>query len=116
MIASPFAEASPRPPAAHRSRRDSRRNAARSPGNAQPLHCEYAESGAPVLPPLIQRSVANDVYIAALRQGDTEYYPMITGQRVGLVRDLPRAAEAVETIIREARAVRSALPERIRQI
>ena len=76
---------------------------------------EYAESGAPVLPPLIQRSAANDVYIAALRQGDAEYYPMMAGQSVGLVRDLPGAGEVVETIIREARAVLSALPERIRQ-
>jgi len=67
------------------------------------------------LPPLIQRSVANDAYIAALRQSDTEYYPMMAGQSVGLVRDLPGAGEVVETIIREARAVLNALPERIRQ-
>jgi len=76
---------------------------------------EYAESAAPVLPPLIQRSAANDVYVAALKQGDAEYYPMMAGQSVGLVRDLPGAGEVVATIIREARAVLSALPERIRQ-
>src|SRR5947199_6447328 len=31
---------------------------------------EYTESGAPVLPPLVQRGAANDVFIAALKQGD----------------------------------------------
>jgi len=40
---------------------------------------------------------------------------MMAGQSVGLVRDLPGAGEVVETIIREARAVLGALPERIRQ-
>ena len=82
---------------------------------ANPFTREYAESGAPVLPPLIQRRATNDVYIAALKQGDAEYYPMMAGQSVGLVRDLPGAREVVEAIIREARAVLSALPKRIRQ-
>src|SRR5439155_1154191 len=50
---------------------------------------EYTESGAPVLPPLVQRGAANDVFIAALKQGDADYYPMMAGQSVGLVRDLP---------------------------
>ena len=76
---------------------------------------EYTESGAPVLPPLVQRGAANDVYIAALKQGDADYYPMMAGQSVGLVRDLPGAGEVVTTVIREARAVLSALPERVRQ-
>jgi len=76
---------------------------------------EYADSAAPVLPPLVQRSAANDVYIAALKAGDPEYYPMMAGQSVGLIRDLPGAAEVVESIIREARAVLSGLPARIRQ-
>jgi nitronate monooxygenase len=76
---------------------------------------EYTAAGAPVLPPLIQRSAANDVFIAALKQGDPEYYPMMAGQSVGLIRDLPGAAEVVDTVIREARAVLSALPGRVRQ-
>jgi len=76
---------------------------------------EYAEAGAPVLPPLVQRSAANDVYIAALKQGDAEYYPMMAGQSVGLIRDLPGAGDVVQAIIREARAVLQALPERVRQ-
>ena len=76
---------------------------------------EYTESGAPVLPPLIQRSAANDVFIAALKQGDPDYYPMMAGQSVGLVRDVPGAGEVVATVIREAQAVLRALPGRIRQ-
>jgi nitronate monooxygenase len=76
---------------------------------------DYTEAGAPVLPPLVQRSAANDVYIAALKQGDAEYYPMMAGQSVGLIRDLPGAAEVVQAIVREARAVLQALPERVRQ-
>jgi len=75
---------------------------------------EYAASGAPVLPPLVQRGVANDVYTAALKQGDPEYFPMMAGQSVGLIRDLPGAAEVVHTLVREARAVLDALPRRVR--
>ncbi len=76
---------------------------------------EYTESGAPVLPPLVQRGAANDVFIAALKQGDADYYPMMAGQSVGLVRDLPGAGEVVAAVIREARAVLSALPDRVGQ-
>ncbi len=75
---------------------------------------EYAASGAPVLPPLVQRGVANDVYTAALKQGDPEYFPMMAGQSVGLIRDLPGAADVVDTLVREARAVLDALPRRVR--
>jgi nitronate monooxygenase len=76
---------------------------------------EYGASGAPVLPPLVQRRIADDVYGAALKQGDPEYFPMMAGQSVGLIRDLPGAAEVVDTIVREARAVLDALPRRVRQ-
>ena len=75
---------------------------------------EYTESGAPVLPPLVQRGAASDVFVAALKQGDPDYYPMMAGQSCGLVRDLPGAAEVVAAVIREARAVLAALPERVR--
>jgi nitronate monooxygenase len=75
----------------------------------------YAESGAPVLPPLVQRAAADDVFVAALAQGDAEYYPMMAGQSVGLIRDLPGAGEIITSVVREARAVLGALPQRIRQ-
>jgi nitronate monooxygenase len=75
---------------------------------------EYRASGAPVLPPMLQRNAANDIYQASLQQGDGEYYPMWSGQSVGLIRDLPGAAEVVEAIIREARAVLTTLPNRVK--
>jgi len=75
---------------------------------------EYTASGAPVLPPLVQRGAASDVFLAALTQGDPEYSAMMAGQSVGLIRDLPGAGEVVETVVREARAVLDALPRRVR--
>jgi nitronate monooxygenase len=74
---------------------------------------EYTASGAPVLPPHVQRNAAADVYIAALKQGDAEHYPMMAGQSVGLINDLPGAADVVETIVREAREVLAALNKRV---
>jgi nitronate monooxygenase len=66
---------------------------------------DYAASGAPVLPPLLQRNAAADVFAASAAQADGSYVPMWSGQGVGLVRDLPGAADVIESIIREARAV-----------
>ena len=75
---------------------------------------EYRASGAPVLPPLLQTRAALDVMEEAGRRADGAYFPMLAGQGVGLVRDLPGAGEVVETIVREARAVLGALPRRVR--
>jgi nitronate monooxygenase len=75
---------------------------------------EYRASGAPVLPLLLQTRAASDVIEEAGRRGDTEYFPMPSGQGVGLIRDLPGAGEVVETVVREARAVLDALPRRVR--
>jgi nitronate monooxygenase len=75
---------------------------------------EYAASGAPVLPPLLQRMAAADVYAASSAQNDGSYVPMWSGQSVGLIRDLPGAAEVVDAIVREARAVLAGLASRVR--
>lgn len=75
---------------------------------------EYREAGAPVLPSLLQSSAARDVYDAAVARRDGEYFPMYSGQGVGLIRNLPGAGEVVEQILREARAVLDALPRRVR--
>jgi nitronate monooxygenase len=75
---------------------------------------EYAAASTPVLPPLLQRAAAQDVYTAAVAKQEPGYFPMWSGQSVGLVRDLPGAAEVVETLVREARAVLDALPRRVR--
>jgi len=74
---------------------------------------QYAASGAPVLPALLQSSAAQDIYAAATQQQNREYFPMHAGQSVGLVHDLPGAAEVVETLVREARAALRALGERV---
>jgi len=66
---------------------------------------EYRASGAPVFPPHVQRAAASDVYIAALKRQDAEYYPMMTGQSAGLIHDLPGAGDVVEAVVREAQAI-----------
>ena len=57
--------------------------------------------------------IAADVFAASAAQGDRTYLPLWSGQGVGLVRDLPGAADVVEAIIREARAVLKDLGEKI---
>ena len=74
----------------------------------------YRASGAPVLPALVQTSAAQDVFVEAGRRQDPDYFPMPSGQSVGLIRDLPGAAEVVEAMIAEACAVMAGLPRRVR--
>jgi nitronate monooxygenase len=75
---------------------------------------DYAASGAPVLPALVQSRAAEDVFQAAVRRQDPERFPLYAGQSVGLIHDLPGAAEVVEAIVGEACAVLAALPRRAR--
>ncbi len=75
---------------------------------------EYAASGAPVLPALVQASAAQDVFGAAAAQGNADYFPLMSGQSVGLIDDIPGAAEVVQTIASEARAVMDSLAERVK--
>jgi nitronate monooxygenase len=63
---------------------------------------EYEQSGAPVLPSLLQSNAAEDIFRAAAERGLGDYYPMWAGQSVGLVDDLPGAAEIVAALVREA--------------
>jgi nitronate monooxygenase len=65
---------------------------------------EYQQSGAPVLPSLLQTRAAEDIYAAAAQSGDREHYPMMAGQSAGLVSDLPSASDVVRTIVAEADA------------
>jgi nitronate monooxygenase len=76
---------------------------------------EYRASGAPVLPPLVQASAANDIFAAAARLEEREYFPLWSGQSVGLIRDLPSAGEVVHAIVREAAQVLDGLATRIRR-
>lgn len=66
---------------------------------------EYETSGAPVLPGLLQAGLEQEIWMAAARKNDPDYFPLYAGQSVGVIRDLPGAAEVVETIAREAEAI-----------
>lgn len=66
---------------------------------------EYAASGAPVFPALVQSQAAADIYAASAARQDGEYFPMWSGQSVGLIHDVPGAADVVRALVREAEAV-----------
>jgi nitronate monooxygenase len=67
------------------------------------------EYGAPALPGYVQSRAARDIFEAAAARKDGEYYPMWAGQSVGLIHDLPAAAEVVQAVVEEARAVLKSL-------
>lgn len=75
---------------------------------------EYTASGAPVLPALLQSNAAQDIYAQAVVRGDGDYYPMLSGQSIGLIHDLPGAGEVVASLVREARAAMAKLPDGLR--
>ena len=66
---------------------------------------EYDASGAPVFPALVQSRAAQDIFAHAAKQADRAWFPMPTGQSVGLIRDLPGAADVVAKIVGEAHEV-----------
>jgi nitronate monooxygenase len=70
---------------------------------------EYEASGAPVFPALVQSRAAQDIFAHAGKEAAPEWFPMPTGQSVGLIHDLPGAGEVVDRIVREARGVLEAL-------
>ena len=74
-----------------------------------PYTDEYRASRAPVLPAILQSRVAQDVFDESRRREDGDYFPMLSGQAVGPIHDLPGAGEVVEAIVREALAVLAAL-------
>lgn len=75
---------------------------------------EYAASGTPVLPGLLQSNAAQDIYGAASARGDGEHFPMLSGQSLGLIHNLPGAAEVVTQLVEEARAAMARLPGDLR--
>ena len=62
----------------------------------------YRRSGAPVLPFPWHYLVAADIYRQAVAKDQRDAFPLVAGQSVGLINNLPTAAAE---IIREARAV-----------
>lgn len=63
---------------------------------------EYERSGAPVLPGLLQVKAAEDIYAAAAKANEREYYTLFAGQSAGLIDDLPSAGDVVRAIVKEA--------------
>jgi nitronate monooxygenase len=61
---------------------------------------EYGD--APVLPPMLQSSAAEDIFAAAASRGDAQYASMPAGESAGLIEDLPPAADVVRRIVDEA--------------
>jgi len=72
---------------------------------------DYAASGAPVLPGLLQAGLEQDIWAAATRTSDPDYLPLYAGQSVGLIGDLPAASAVVQAIVREAGATLGRLRE-----
>ena len=75
----------------------------------------YRAISAPVLPPLVQRNAADDIFAAAARLNEREYFPMWSGQSVGLIHDLPGAGEVVHAIVDEAAQVLDLLGTRVQR-
>jgi len=61
-----------------------------------------AYGDAPVLPPMLQSSAAEDIVRAAGQRGDAAYFPMPAGESAGLIDDVPSAADVVRRIVDEA--------------
>ena len=66
---------------------------------------DYQSTGAPTLPGLLQAALQQDIWAKAASDGNGDYFPMYAGQSVGVIRDLPGAADVVAAIMDEARAV-----------
>ncbi|HEY7517118.1 MAG TPA: nitronate monooxygenase [Methylomirabilota bacterium] len=70
---------------------------------------EYEKTGAPVLTVHAQTRFAQDIFDEATRRQDAAWMPLATGQSVGLVRDIPSAADVVHAVVSEAERVLTTL-------
>ena len=76
---------------------------------------QYAHSGAPALPFPSQFLANADIRQEATAQGNGDYLPLWSGQGVGLIHDLPGAADVIEATIQEARHIMlERLPQTVR--
>ena len=73
---------------------------------------EYENSKAPVLPALLQSALEQEIWSAAARRGERDFFPLYAGQSVGVIHDLPSAADVVTSIVREADAILKGLGSR----
>ena len=73
------------------------------------LQRDYDGSDAPVLPGLLQAALEQDIWMAAARGNAPDYFPLYAGQSVGVIGDLPSAADVVRAMVDEAREVLESL-------
>ena len=66
---------------------------------------EYEGSSAPVLPGLLQSALEEEIWMSAAQTNRSDYFPMYAGQSVGVIRDLPSAADVVTAIVNEAASI-----------
>jgi nitronate monooxygenase len=74
---------------------------------------QYRQSGAPVLPPVLQQMAARDIVEAAVKQEVPSFYTLYAGQGVGSIDTVPAAGDVVRSVIAEARDVIRAAPGRL---
>ena len=72
---------------------------------------DYAASGAPVLPGLLQAALEQDIWAAASKENRPDYFPLYAGQSVGVIRDLPGAGDVVGAIVAEAKSTLTQLAD-----
>jgi nitronate monooxygenase len=65
----------------------------------------YARAGAPVLPFPWHYLAAADIYREAAAKDRGDHFPLVAGQSVGLINNLPTAAEVMENVLRETQTV-----------
>lgn len=75
---------------------------------------EYDQSRAPVLTGYVQASMTLDIVRSAAERRDTDYYPMWAGQGIGLIRDIPSAADVIAALVRESAEAVAGLRERVK--
>ncbi len=75
---------------------------------------EYAASQAPVLTGYLQSTVARDVIAAAAQRHDAEFYPMWAGQGIGMIRNLPGAADVMAALVRESGEALASMNSRLK--
>jgi NAD(P)H-dependent flavin oxidoreductase YrpB (nitropropane dioxygenase family) len=62
----------------------------------------------------VQSRMARDIFEAARARKDPAFFPMWAGQSVGMVKDVPGAADVVRAVVEEARAVLASLSREVR--
>ena len=70
---------------------------------------EYLKSGSKPLAWPIQALAANDIYAAAQQQNDAEYFPLLAGQGLRMLKKGQSAAEIIQEIMAEAKQCSSIL-------